>query len=182
MSNITLGNNTQFIAQYVVLNGEQVIARIPGIQPGAQLLVPTNDTYQVIATTIINGNTYISAPIDVSGPTNFLAQVVQVPSQGTYEFNVVELPSTDPNQLQFQKTTIGSVTFTITKDGIPLQTVVVNDAFQIRTVTIGDTFSIFAVINGVTTATVVTTNPNATVVANTDTSTLESGYFTLVLS
>ncbi|WP_454831626.1 hypothetical protein [Pseudoxanthomonas wuyuanensis] len=182
MSNITLGNNTQFIAQYVVLNGEQVIARIPGIQPGAQLLVPTNDTYQVIATTVINGNTYISAPIDVTGPTNFLAQVVQVPSQGTYEFNVVELPSTNPNQLQFQKTTIGPVTFTITKDGIPLQTVVVNDAFQIQTVAIGDTFSIFAVINGVTTATVVTTNPNATVVANTDTSALESGYFTLVLS
>lgn len=182
MSNMTLGNNTASVAQYVVLKGEQVIARLPGIKPGAQLLVPTNDIYQITATAVIGGNTYISAPLDVTGPTNFLAQVVQVQSQGTYEFNVVELPSSDPNQLQFQKTCISPVTFTITKDGTPLQSIVVNNSFEMRAMEIGDRYSIYAVINGVTTSTVDTTNPSATVVANTDTSTLESGYYTLDIS
>lgn len=179
MSNLTLCNNTAYIAQYVVLNGQQVIARIPGIGPGARMRIPTNDTYQVTATAVINGNTYISAPLDVNGPTSFLAQVVQVQAQGTYEFNLVKLPSSNPNQLQFQKTCLSSVTFTISKNGAPLQTVVVDNAFEIQTLTIGDTFYIYAVINGVTTDITTTTDPNAVVTANTDTSTLEFGYYTL---
>lgn len=181
-SRITLGNNTPYIAQYVVMNGQQVIARLPGIPSGAQLSVPTTDTYQVTATAVIDGNTYVSAPLDVTGATNFLAQVVQVQAQGTYEFNVIELPSSDPNSLQFQKTCASPVTFTITKDGNPLQTVVVNNAFEIQSVQIGDTFYIYAIINGVTTDTVSTTNPNASVMASVDSSTLQFGYYTLDIS
>jgi len=47
---------------------------------------------------------------------------------------------------------------------------------------ISATFSIYAVINGVTTETVTTSNPNATVTAITDTSSLEDGYFVLTVN
>lgn len=181
MSHLTLRNTTAYVAQFVVLNGQQVIARLPGLMPNAQLVVPTGHTYQVVATTVIDGNTYTSAPLDVSGPAAFLAQVRQVYAQGTYEFEVVELPSTRPDQLQFQKTSLAPVSFTISKDGVPLQTVVVGNSFDVQTLTIGDTFYVYAVINGVTTDTVTTTNPNAVITAQNDDGTLEFGYFRLVV-
>lgn len=177
---ITLRNTTDFVAQYEVIKGEQVIARLPGIEKGAHMSVPTDDTYEVIATTLIDGNTYTSAPMEVSGSMGFLAQVLQVESQGTYEFDVRESPSTVANQLSFQKTCINPVTFTITKDGKPLQSIVVDNSYQLQTLDIGSTYSIFAVIDGVTTATLVTSNANATVTATTNESALEAGYFRLV--
>lgn len=181
MSHLTLRNNTAYVAQYVVLNGQHVIARLPGLMPNGQMVVPTGHTYQVVATTMIDGNTYTSAPLEVSGAAAFLAQVRQVPVQGSYEFEVVELPSTRPDQLQFQKTSLAPVSFTISKDGVPLQTVVVSNSFEVQTLDIGDTFYVYAVINGVTTDTVTTTNPNAVITAHTDDSSLEFGYFTLVV-
>lgn len=179
MNSLTLRNNTKYISQYVIRKGEQIIARIPGIAPGAMMTVPTESTFEVIATAVINGNTYTSAPLDVSGAMGFLAQVVQVSSQGTYEFNVVEVPSKDPNQLQFQKTCLSPVTFTIMKNGQPLQAVVVSKSSNADSIDISDTFYIYAVVNGVTTDTSVTSNPNANVTAIEDTSDLEYGYFTL---
>jgi hypothetical protein len=176
---ITLRNNTSFIAQYVVKKGEQVIARLPGIEPNAQMVIPTTDTFQVVASTILDGNTYSSAPLSVTGSMGFLAQVLQVRAQGTYEFDVLESPSNSSNQLSFQKTCINPVTFTITKDGKPLQNVVVNDSFMSETLDISDTFYIYAVINGVTTEVATTSNANATVTALDNTSNLEAGYFSL---
>lgn len=179
MSNMTLRNNTDFVGQFVVRKGQQIIARIPGIAPNASMTVPTDNTFEVVATAVIEGNTYTSAPLDVSGSTGFLAQVIQVPAQGTYEFNVVETPSRNPTQLQFQKTCLSQVTYTITKNGKTLQTIVVPNSFEIVTLDIGDSYYIYAVINGVTTETEVTTNPLAMVTAVEDTSDMEYGYYML---
>lgn len=176
---ITLCNNTNYIAQFLVQKGEQVIARLPGIEPNAQMSITATDTFEVIARTIVDGNTYTSAPLSVTGSMGFLAQFLQVVSQGTYEFNVVEMPSAAPNQLSFQQTCINPVTFTITKDGKPLQNVVVSDSFRSETLDISDTFYIYAVINGITTEVVTTQNPDATVTALADTADCEPGYFTL---
>lgn len=182
MSSLTLSNNTPYIAMFTALKGGLVIARIPGIAPGAQLQIPTVDTYQVTASTILEGNTYLSATMDIDGATSFLAQVLQVPAQGTYEFNVVQSPSTRSDQLQFLKTTLNPVTFSIARDGVTVQNVVVPDSFQMETLAIDDTFHVYAVINGITTATVTTTNPYAVITAVVDTSELEEGYFTLEVS
>jgi len=179
MNNMTLYNHTKSITQFVVKKGEQIIARIPGIAPGASMQVPTDNKFEVTAMAVIDGNTYTSAPMDVSGSCGFLAQVLQVKAQGTYEFNVVEIASRSPSQLQFQKTCISPVTFTITKNKKPLQIVVVGDAFEVQTVDISDTFYVYAVVNGVTTETFVTNNPAATIVATVDDSDLEYGYATL---
>jgi hypothetical protein len=182
MSHLTLSNTTSYIAQFVVSRSQQVIARVPGLAPGAQLQVPVTDDYTVVATTVIDGNTYTSAPLNVTGAASFLAQVRQDAAQGTYVFEVVEAPSTRPDELQFQKTTLGPVAFTLSRNGVLLQSVVVTDSFRTKTLETAEEFMIYAIVNGITTAPVMTTNPDATITAVVDTSTLDEGYFTLVVS
>lgn len=111
------------------------------------MVIPTTDTYQVFASAILDGNSYTSAPLAVTGSMGFLAQVLQVKAQGTYEFDVLEFPSTASNQLTLQQTCINPVTFTITKDGKPLQNVVGNDSYRSKTLDISNTFYIYAVIH-----------------------------------
>jgi hypothetical protein len=182
MSVLTLKNETPYIAQFLVTRGDQVIARLPGLLAQQVMQVPTTATYEVVASTLLDSNTYTSAPMVIDGATGFLAQVLQVYSQGSYQFNVLEQPSTVSNQLQFQKTCLNPVTFTIRKDGAALQTVVVSDSFTMQTLTIGDNYSIHAVINGITTETVTTSDAGATVSAVVDTSEADVGYFRLLIS
>lgn len=81
MSHLTQPNHTAYIAQFAVLNGPQMIARIlgfSGISPGARVSITTTSTYQLMAMAMIDGNSYHSAPQDVA--TGFLAEVVQVQS------------------------------------------------------------------------------------------------------
>ena len=179
MSSLTFLNTTPYIAQFVVNKGEQIVARLPGIAPGATLQVPSDDTYQVTATTILEGNTYTSAPATVSGAAGFVAQVLQNGQQGTYDFEMKLEASNAADQMVFQKTTIGPVTFTISKNGVQLQSVVVQNSFLVKTLQIGSTYSMYAVINGVTTSTAQTSNANATITAVVDNTDLEAGYFTL---
>jgi len=179
---IRLRNKTGNVAQFVVKKGDQIIAQLPGIEDSAQMTIPTDETFEVIATAIIAGNTYISAPLKVNGSTGFLAQVLQVPGQGTYEFDVAEVPCKTPDSLEFQKTCLGSVTFTITKNGKPMQNVVVADDFSRQALDISDTFYVYAVVNGVTTGTSTFTSPTALITAVADTSDLENGYVNLVVS
>lgn len=181
MSALTFRNQTPHIAQFVAKKGQLILARLPGIAPQAELLVPSDDVYTVIATTIIDGNTYSTAPATVTGPVEFLAQVKQDAQQGTYEFQMLIEPSPRADQMRFQKTTIGPVTFTISKNGAPVQSVVVPDSFMTQAVTINDTYSVYAVVNGVTTEGVQTTNPNAVITAVVDDTVFEGGYFTLTV-
>jgi hypothetical protein len=179
---ITLRNQTGYTAQFIVTKGEQIIARIPGVEPKAQMTIPTDETFEVFATAVIDGNTYNSAPQIVKGATGFKAQVLQVREQGTYEFHVAMQPSKKPNSLDFQKTCLSSVIFTITKDSKPLQNVVVDDTTSLVSIDISDTFYVYAVINGVTTAVSKFVNPSATVTAVTDSSDLDYGYYTLQIN
>jgi hypothetical protein len=182
MSALTFKNQTSYIAQFVAARGEQIIARLPGIAPEAQLLVPLEDTYEVAAATIIDGNTYTTAPVAVTGPMSFLAQVKQNAQQGTYDFEVKVGNSPSADQFIFQKTTIGPVTFTLSKNGVPLQNVVVEDSFRTETLTVGNVYVVYAVINGITTDTVQTSNPNAIITAVSEDTSLEAGYFTLIVN
>jgi hypothetical protein len=179
MSALTFLNTTPYIAQFVVYKGEQIVARLPGIAPNAQLQVPSDDTYQVVASTILEGNVYTSAPATVSGAMGFVAQVKQNNQQGTYDFEMKVQASNSADQMVFQKTTINPVTFTISKNGVQLQSVVVQNSFLVKTLQIGSTYSMYAVINGVTTGTTQTTNANAVITAQMDDTDLESGYFTI---
>lgn len=179
---IILNNSTKFPAQFTVMKGQQLVENLPGVAPGASVSIPTNNTYTVTASTTIENNVYTSAPLTVDGTMGFQAQVIQDSKQGTYVFNMVEVPSTAPNQLQFQKTCLNDATFSISKDGSFLQAINVSDNFNSVNLTLSDTFSIVAVVNGVTTSAVETGSANATVTAIIDTAKHEAGYFTLTIS
>ena len=178
---LSLQNHTRFPVVFVVKKGERTIARTPPTAPGAILRVPDTQTCTVVAATVIEGNTYTSAPITVTGPAGFLARVLQHTPQGTYLFEMQELPPHGPDRLEFQTTTLSPVTFTISNNGIHLQAVIVNDAFKIVSLSLADTFSIYAIINGVTTEVIQTGDPDAVVTAIEDTSDLEHGCYMLVI-
>ncbi|WP_248744874.1 hypothetical protein [Pseudomonas sp. MWU12-2037] len=177
---ITLLNQTRYPAIYLVLKDQKVIVRQLDVNPHARAIIPVDDIYEVSATTLIDGNTYTSAPMTASGGMGFLAQVLQSPSQEAYDFDMVMFQNVAPNQLAFQKTCLNPVTFTISKNGKPLQNIVVTSSFQTQTLDISNTFSIHAVINGVTTDEVTTSNPKATVTAVNDTG--FAGYYLLEVS
>lgn len=180
-SYLTLLNETDFPAMFTVKNGDMTIARIPAIPSGAMLQVPTSQTYTVVAATVIEGNTYTSAPISVSGPAGFLATILQHGAQGTYEFDMQQLPPRSADQMEFQTTTLSAVTFTISCNGIHLQSVIVSDAFRAVTLSLADTYTLYAVINGVTTQIIQTTNPDATITTRVGPSGAETGDFELVV-
>ncbi|WP_414449448.1 hypothetical protein AB4851_26385 [Burkholderia sp. 22PA0099] len=179
MSQLTFLNTTPYIAQFVVAKGQQIIARPPGLEPQARFTMAANDRFEVAASTLIDGNTYTSAPATIVGNASFLAQIKQDAQQGTYEFEMAVMASTVADQWQFYQTTLGPVTFSISQYDTLLQSVVVERSFDAQTLTIGDTYSFYAVIEGVTTATVTTTNPNAQVTAEMDATT---GFFTLAIA
>lgn len=181
MSFLSLRNSTRFPAIFVVKKGQLIIARTPPAAPGGILQVPGTQTRTVVATTVIEGNTYTSAPITVSGSAGFLARVLQHAPQGTYLFEMQEIPPRGPDRLEFQTTTTSPVTFTISNNGIHLQTVVVNDAFNVVTVSLAGTYSIYAIINGITTEVVQTDDADAVVTVIESTSALEHGDYMLVI-
>ncbi len=164
MSHLTLLNETDFLVMFIVRKGDMTIARTPAFPRSAILQVPTRQTYTVVAATVIEGNTYTSAPISVSGPAGFLARILQHGAQGTYEFDMQELAPRGPNQMEFQTTTASPVTFTISCNGSHLQSVIVNDAFRTVTLSLADTYTLYAVVNGVTTQTIETADPDATII------------------
>ncbi len=178
MSAIVLNNNTRYVAQFRVSRNGQSLAHL-GIMPGSRGFVPTTITYAVVGTTVIDGNVYASAPIAVMGARGFLAEVVEDAKQGTYEFTVSEVPGPNPDEMMFEKTWIGPVTFDVMKDGITLHTVVVPDSFTQQTLSVADTYAVEAVINGITTDTTYVTDPNAIVTATADN---QPGAYTLVVS
>lgn len=182
MSTMKLFNKTDHVAQFVVKKGTQTIARIPGVVAGGSMEIPTTDTYQVRASIVLDNNTYISAPHKAVPGKHFLAQVLQISSEGTYDFNIVETDGDAPDALVFEKTTIAPVTYTILKNGKPLQKVTVADNYDKKVLHVGSTYYIYSVINGVTTATISTNDPDANVSALNNTSTLEADFFHLELS
>lgn len=157
-----------------------MVTRLAGVGAGGQVVVPIDDRYDVTASTVLDGNTYTTAPIAFEGASGFLAQILQDASQDSYEFKLVQTPSTAPDQLQFQKTCISPVTFNLSRNGKLLQSIVVSNSFEMKTLERGDTFNVFAVINGVTTATLVTSDQEATIRAVDENLQGESNVFSLV--
>lgn len=179
---ITLYNTTTYDAQYKVLKGQQVVASLPATAPGGSVIIPTTNIYTITAAATIDGNQYTSAPMKVNSGVGFRAEVKQDTAQQTYVFEVIEIPSSQPNQLEFEKTCKADVVFTVLKDNRPLQSISLTSPFMKSSLSLGDTFYISAIIDGVTTDVVTTNDPNAIITAVDDTAGSYPGYFTLLSS
>ncbi len=118
----------------------------------------------------------------VSIGKGFRAQIKQDSAQQAYVFEVIEVASSAPNELQFEKTFLLDVVFTICKDDVPLQPVALANNYMKSSLVMSDTFYISAIINGVTTDITTFKDPNATITAVNDTSATAKGYYTLLVS
>jgi len=164
MSSLTLVNSTESVAQFVVKRGELVIARIPCVEPGGTVLVPTDLEFEVVAQAVIEPDTPVSASHKMEGALRFVANLVEGQAQNTKNFRLQVKPSTKPDVLLFEKTCLSPVVFAITREGHALQNVVVNDTFEAASIHISNLFSVYAVINGMGTHRGVTSNPSASVI------------------
>jgi hypothetical protein len=179
MSNLTLANDTDHVAQFVVKRGELVIARIPGVEPGGRVLVPTDMDFEVIASVVVEPDMPVTATHKLGAAARFIASLASALKVGRPDFDLVTKPATKPDALQFEKTCLSPVVFTITRDGKPLQNVAVNDSFESAVVRIGNLFSVHAVVNGRSSNHGVTSNANAHVTLTPDSGHPESGYFSM---
>jgi hypothetical protein len=179
---ITLLNNTQYPAQYTILKGQLVATSLTTVAPGASVLVPAESLYTVNAATTLDGNLHTSAPLRVSPGVGFSAGIRQDAGLQTYMFEVLEIPSSGPNQLEFESSCKSEVVFTILKNSRPLQSIVLTEPFKKSILALSDTYSVRAVINGVTTDVATTNDPNATITAVDDTADSSAGYYTLRVS
>ncbi len=181
MPTLTLRNQTKFLAQCVIMKDDQLFVRIPALETGSTITIPNDNVMTVIATAVIDGNTHTSAPQSVCRSMGFVAQVPTIHSQGNYGFEIQQIRNDVPNTLTFQKTCPSAVTFSISKNGAPLQNVVLEQDFQVQSLDISDTFAVHAVVNGVTTATVQFTRSQATITVSTDDAALGSGVACLLV-
>jgi len=177
MSNLTLVNDTDHVAQFVVKRGELVIARIPGVAPGGKVLVPTDMDFEVLASVVVDAETPVTASHKVGGAARFIANLSA--GSATPGFDLVAKPAARPDAFQFEKTCLNPVVFAIMRDGRPLQNVVVNDSFESAVVRIGNLFSVHAVVNGKSSNHGVTSNANAHVTLTRDQNGPGEGFFAL---
>lgn len=182
MSSLTLVNSTESVAQFVVKRGELVIARIPCVEPGGTVLVPTDLEFEVVAHAVIEPDIPVSASHKMGGALRFVANLAKGQEDATGAFKLVVKPSTKPDVLQFEKTCLSPVVFAITRDGHPLQNVVVNDTFEAASIHISNLFSVYAVINGTGTHRGVTSNPGASVTLTHEGSGHEGEQFALQIN
>lgn len=178
---MTLRNDTFHPATFQVKKGGMVIARTPAIVYGAALQIPTSEAYTVVATTVIDGNTYTSAPISFSGAACFVAKVLQHGTQSPYQFEMMQASPRSADHLEFQNTTRAPVTFILSYAGIWLQTVVARAAFDTVSIPLAGGYSLYAVINGVTTDSLQTDDPDAVIAARVGPGGAEAGDFELAI-
>lgn len=177
MSNLTLVNDTESVAQFVVKRGELVIARIPCVEPGGRVLVPTDMDFEVIASAVVAAENSVVASHKVSGAARFIATLSV--KQAIPEFSLTVKPASKQDAFQFEKNCLNPVVFSIMRDGMPLQNVVVNDSFESAVVRIGNLFSVHAVVNGKSSNHGVTSNASAHVTLTRDTNNPGGGFFAL---
>ncbi|MBV8657299.1 MAG: hypothetical protein JO142_05670 [Burkholderiales bacterium] len=180
MNTLTLHNGTDCLTKFVVHKNQQYIPRLPIVQPGAILTVPTGNRFEIVATTVIDGRTYTSGPINTTEAAIFVAEVLNIWPHNEYMLNIKQIPRRDLRQLQFRTTCLRTVTFTIKKNGQLLGSVAVSDPVETINVDVTDTYHVYAIINGITTKIHSLTNPNTVVSAVRCSA--DEGYFALALS
>ncbi|HEY1080149.1 MAG TPA: hypothetical protein VGE46_08625 [Bdellovibrio sp.] len=182
-SAITLENNTRYPAQFVIKQGDIIIAKIPTVPAGAKLQVPTDETFVLSASTNIDENTYVTAPIamDISRASDYSTRLVQNKTQGTYEFVLEQEPASSLDTLRLRNTMRTPVRISFASNGRFTQSLVMEPGTK-TSLSIEKSFKIFAVINGVTTDVVTTHDAYAKVTAVSDDSSKYPEMYDLIIN
>jgi hypothetical protein len=173
----TLLNATRNSAEFRVLQGTLQVARI-GVAPGASAVIPLGSDYSVQAMTNLGSFTLTSAPLTFDATSVHLLAQMKMSDSGLYEFQLVQANAAQPDTFLFENTWRNPVQFTVALDGNPTPAVLVVDKNNTVTVSTAQQWDIYAIIDGITTQTVRTDNPGATITAVQDAN--EDGYALVV--
>lgn len=166
MSAITLVNqvpeSNTASAEFRLLRGESMVARV-GVYAGGKASVPSQGTgFTAVAMTQMNSMSLTSNEVSFSsGSQVLLAQFVS--ASGVPCFQLVAAPGTQDKAIVCENTWREPVQFIITEPGTPFQVVTVVDEHNTAPVTTVQQWECYAIVNGITTATVTITDPNAVV-------------------
>ncbi len=168
MSNqfITFINKTKFVADFFLSKGELVVAKMPGLAPGAELQVPTDhNDYQVQAKTTRDDHTYESELLSVAVGDSLNSEVVEESGHTGLTFKLIKKLGTHSQAILFQSATNTPVIYSLGIGGHVLQNVVLSNEFAQKTLKVGSVFYIYAIINGLTIPMISTSDAGATITA-----------------
>lgn len=172
MPAITLVNNVPASnvasAEFRLFQGNEghVIARV-GVHSGGQASIPISNQYTAQAVTQMGNFTLTSNSVSfTAGSTTLLAQVLT--EDGYYDFQLVQVPGTQPSAIVCENTWREPVQFKISQPGSPVQIVSVVDEHNNSSVSTAQQWSCYAIVNGITTAPVIIHDPNATLTLTPD--------------
>lgn len=174
----TLVNTTPTSAEFRVLQGSNQIAKV-SVAPGASARMPMGNAYSVSATTMIGGLALTTATVSFKAHSAFLIARVKLSAPGLYGFELLRIGATQPKAIVLENTWRAPVTFNITRNDSPIDILTVVDAYDELPVSTAQQWQIFAIVNGMTTPSVQTTNPDATITVYPDT---DDDNYTLTVS
>lgn len=167
MSSIKLVNQTKVSALIYMSQGSTLSGRLP-VGPGGSVVVPTTNSYIITGTiTMDDGNTYVSAPVSFTSPSqNVLAQVYQ--NEGTYTFQLLATSGTAPSQITLSNSCKFPVQFAIVRNGSPLASVIVVNDYDNDSVSTVQSYTFSGVVDGITTDPITSSDPNIIVAVQAD--------------
>jgi hypothetical protein len=148
-------------AEFRLSRGSNQIARV-GVHAGGQASVPTTAHCQVQAFTTMGDFSLTSNIVSFDGTSATLLAQVRT-EDGFFDFQLTMAPGPVPSAIICENTWRHPVQFTITQPGSPLQIVTVVDEHNSTQVSTAEQWQCYAIANGITTATVTVTDPNATI-------------------
>lgn len=178
MPAITLINNVPASnvpsAEFRLSQGNEghVIARV-GVHSGGQASIPLSNQYTAQAVTRMGDFTLTSNSVSfTAGSTTLLTQVLT--EDGYYDFQLVQVPGTQPSAIVCENTWRQPVQFNLTQPGSPVQIVSVVDEHNTSSVSTAQQWSCYAIVNGITTTPVIIHDPNARITLTSDNN--DEGY------
>lgn len=148
-------------SEFRVFQGQNQLAHI-GVHAGGMASVPTSSAWQVQGSTTLGDFSMLSNPVTIAGSSaNVIAQVLA--ADGFYDFQLIVTPGSMPSAIVAENTWRNPVSFTFTQPGTPVQMTLVVDEHNNATVSTAQQWTIYAIVNGITTQSVMTSDPNATI-------------------
>jgi hypothetical protein len=168
MSAITLINSYDGAdaAEFRVFQGDHQACRLR-VGRGGEATMPTDMEYVVQTTTNMDDFTLTSNTISFEGNSIkgnsiiLLAQIVV--EKGYSDFQLEASQGTQPDMIVLKNTWENPVHFKIIPPNDPMQIITVVDEHNYPLISTTQAWTIYAIVNGITTETVETDNPNATI-------------------
>jgi hypothetical protein len=166
MSAIRFVDNASSMCEFRLIQGTNQIARI-GVPSGGDATVPTTTQYTVQAFTSMGQFSLSSNPVTFDDPSITLLAQVKI-MNGYYNFDLVTSPGMAPFTITLENTWSSAVQFKLSQPNSPVAFATVVDEHNNTPISTAQVWTCYAICNGITTATVTLTDPNATVTATDD--------------